>query len=313
VESLIKSGIKFASHTILQPLERRLLDQCKDSYIPPCFIIGAPRSGTSLLYELLVTYYKFSYFSNLANIFFKTPLAVSYIGKPAIERRKGRFESSYGNLHGFAAPSEAGAIWGRWIPEFHYLDQTSNSKHKFLIEAPAIVQSMSWIFSAPFINKNVMHGVHMNLLNVIFPGCVFIEIRRDARANARSIINARVLEAGPKQDKDGWWSVKPRGASKYFGLTPEEQACAQISLLRHDIEDSVNYLGDDRYLMINYEDVCSKTSYTLSVIRDFLMPHCGDLDLRNVTIDNIACSNSTPLADESEIKIQNSLVAHGLD
>lgn len=310
--NILKSVIRGTTHTILQPFESSLLKQSGDAYTPPVFIIGAPRSGTSLLYELMVTNYKFSYFSNLANIFYKSPLAVSYFGKMIINNWEGSSKSNYGTLQGLGAPSEAGAIWGRWIPEFHYLDQTVEFKQKFFSEAPAIINGMQKIFSAPFINKNVMHSVHMKLLDSVFPGCIFIDIRRDDLANVRSIINAKAKGGGPKLDSDGWWSVKPRGAEKYFGLSPEEQACAQISLLRKDIEDSVNYIGHKRYLMITYEDVCGNTEQSLSKIKCFIEQHCGKIIRNDTPVKNLRSVISNPLSDESEEIIKKSLLKHGL-
>ena len=311
--NILKSVIRGATHTILQPLESSLLKQSGDAYTPPVFIIGAPRSGTSLLYELMVTNYKFSYFSNLANIFYKSPLAVSYFGKLIINNWEGSSKSNYGTLQGLGAPSEAGAIWGRWIPEFHYLDQTVEFKQKFFSEAPGIINRMQKIFSAPFINKNVMHSVHMKLLDSIFPGCIFIDIRRNAAANVRSIINAKEKGGGPALDSDGWWSVKPRGAEKYFGSTSEEKACAQISLLRKDIEDSVNFIGSDRYLMVTYEDICDNTEQNLSKIKNFIEQHCNSIIRKDTPVKNLNSATSNPLSDESETIIKRSLLEHGIE
>ena len=44
----------------------------------------------------------------------------------------------------------------------------------------------------PFVNKNVLHSVHMMVLDRIFPGCLFIELNRKPVDNVRSIVQARV-------------------------------------------------------------------------------------------------------------------------
>ncbi len=51
------------------PDETRLLARHPEPIHPPVFIMGPPRSGTSLFYELLVTRYDLAFFSNLAHPF----------------------------------------------------------------------------------------------------------------------------------------------------------------------------------------------------------------------------------------------------
>jgi len=43
----------------------------KQNFYPPIFIVGAPRSGSTLLYQLLAYYYNFSYFTNYSSLFYR--------------------------------------------------------------------------------------------------------------------------------------------------------------------------------------------------------------------------------------------------
>ena len=47
----------------------------------PVFIIGLPRSGSTLLFQLLINNFKFSYFTNLVNVFFRCPVLILKIFK----------------------------------------------------------------------------------------------------------------------------------------------------------------------------------------------------------------------------------------
>jgi len=246
--------------------------------VPPVFIIGAPRSGTTLLYELLVTHYEFSYFTNLANSFQFTPLSVSKLGLCFKRNWSGTQESNFGSVSGVGAPSEAGSIWKRWIPEFGFLDESvAEDRRKSLAEAANVIGALQKVQGAPFINKNVMHSVHIRLLAFAFPGCLFIELRRERKATVRSIVRARKKGGGPALDVDGWWSVRPRGVDLWCGLSLEEQACAQVVMLQKDIEDSFKLIGKKRCLIVNYEDVCKNPSETLRQVAMFVMPVCGEL------------------------------------
>ena len=75
----------------LAPFEIVLLRRAPEPDEPVCFIVGPPRSGTTLLYELLVRCFYFSYFSNLAHRFYRTPVAATRIGRRLIHSWEGTF------------------------------------------------------------------------------------------------------------------------------------------------------------------------------------------------------------------------------
>lgn len=61
----------------------------------------------------------------------------------------------------------------------------------------------------PPVTKNVLHSVHMMVLDWVFPGCVFIELNREPVDNVRSIVRARVQRRWVRPVRL-WFSVKPR-------------------------------------------------------------------------------------------------------
>lgn len=308
LNSQLKAVVRSSVHMLLEPVERRLLDQRESESTPPCFILGAPRSGTTLLYELLVTYYEFSYFTNLANMFYLTPLAVSKLANNFKKNWHGNQKSSFGSIKGIGAPSEAGNLWGRWIPEFGYLDEHDAVARKSLLnESVKVIYAMQKLHHAPFINKNVMHGVHIRLLDMAYPGCLFIDLRRDIKANVRSIVRARKKGGGPPLGSDGWWSVRPRNVERWCGLSMEEQACAQVIMLRKDVEDAFASIGQERRIIVNYEDICRQPKLHMELIVDFLKPVCGGLKRRNSFESEIDLSPSSLLSDEAEERVASAL------
>ena len=301
---MLKSIVRNGVHSILAPMERKLLMQPADKVVPPCFILGAPRSGTTLIYELLVTCYEFSYFTNLANSFYKTPLAVSKLGDHYKRNWHGSRESSFGSVKGLGAPNEAGNLWGRWIPEFDHLDEHDAINRKSLLnESAMVIQAMRRLHHAPFINKNVMHSVHVRLLNAAYPDCMFIDLRREVKANVRSIVRARMKKGGPTLDGDGWWSVRPQNIEPFCDMTQEEQACAQVIKLRRDVDESFAKIGGNRRIIINYEDICLEPESTLKLIAQFLEPACGKLISRYPFPASISQSPSILFSDEIEKRI----------
>lgn len=293
--------IRNAITSSLQPLERYLYSKNHlGATPPPCFIIGAPRSGTTLVYEALTIRYGFAYFSNLAERFYNTPAAATYLGSNLLVKRKSSsFINSYGQVNGWCAPSEGGRIWNRWIPQPYYLpgDHVASLPVE---EMRRIVASISNSFNAPFLNKNVMHSVHIDLLDKIFPGCVFIEVRREPVANIRSIIRARNKNGGPKVDSN-WWSVKPRIWQQYKNSSTEEQACVQVCSLREDIANQINNISQKRLMIVHYEEFCKNPAVVMNNIHAFIKKQLK-CEVKNKTEiqQKFSTAISTSLSAQSE-------------
>ncbi|MBX3489209.1 sulfotransferase [Parvibaculum sp.] len=257
----------------LLPLERMILArQGQNDRWRPIFIVGAPRSGTSLLYELMVARFRFAYFSNLAHRFYMVPIAVTCLGWPVVRRWSGEFRSRYGHIDGWGAPNEAGWIWARWFKTNEWRGREPNAAGAF-DQMRRTIQALSAVFGAPFVNKNVMHSNRIGLMCSIFPGALFIEIKRKETDNVQSIMRARMKEAGPTEDGAGWWSVRPRIADRYIGRDRLTQACAQVLGVSFDIErDSAEYCPGHVFT-VDYEELCRHPEVSLDSIRRFLESH----------------------------------------
>lgn len=271
MKKFLVSAVQLVVHTILRPAEKLLLDRYDGRTPKPVvFVVGPPRSGTTLVYDLLVTKYEFSYFSNFAHRFFRTPAAITLLTKLVGLNWSGSFGSDYGHIRGWSAPNEGGQIWNRWFDDsIGYCD----SGNLLEVDADSIkrtVFAVSEAQSAPFINKNVMHSNRMLLLEAIFPGCLFIEVRRDVCDTVRSIVRAQRKNQGPRLDDNKWWSVRPSCAVSLDDTDSISRGCAQVLGVRYDIERNARALGDNRVLRVNYEDVCENTSQFLQNVQDFL-------------------------------------------
>ena len=87
VISEAKQAVRIGVHRVLQPLETNLRESAAGALeYAPVFIVGPPRTGSTLLYQLLVRRYSFCYISNLLNRFPETPLALAKVSK-TVERQ----------------------------------------------------------------------------------------------------------------------------------------------------------------------------------------------------------------------------------
>lgn len=255
----------------LTPMERSLLSRAAGAAPKAIFIVGPPRSGTTLLYEAMVTRFQFSYFSNIAHRLHKTPAAATQLGSRAVRNWRGEFQSDYGHIAGWGSPNEGGWIWKRWIPEEHSLNE-SHAVNRDIETMRATVGAVANILEAPFLNKNVMHSVHMRLLDAVYPGCLFIECCRDAAATARSIVKARFDEFG-EEGAHQWLSVRPDGWEDFELETPAVQAMAQVMLTHRAIHADAERVGPGRLHSVSYEALCESPETIMSSIRGFLAAH----------------------------------------
>lgn len=248
-------------------IERRLIRYDRDLPYPPIFIIGIPRSGTTLLYQLMTDCFEVAYLSNLMARHYDHPCTVSY----GLSHLNGctpprDFQSSYGETTGWRAPSQGWLFWARWFPgEQAYVGagEISSNSIREMRNTIALIES---IYHRPFVNKNLSLGVRLQPLNEAFPEALFIRIHRDRIDNAQSLLKGRKEYAG---DINNWISVKPLEYSLIRSKDPITQVCEQIYYLEDNINKDISLIGEERCLSLSYAELCGKPREVVKKISEF--------------------------------------------
>ena len=268
VKSITVAAPRVLAMGLLGPLERRRLERVGEARPAPVFIVGPPRSGTTLLYELLATRFRVAYISNLAHRLFRTPCAATALGRRVIERHRGRYRSRHGHVAGWGAPSEGGWIWTRWLPR----DEAASLDHLAMAERDEIrrtIAALQGALSGPFIAKSVAHSVQIPALRSVFPRATFIEMRRNPIENIKSILRYR-RDVAPPHGAEQWRSVRPPGWMSYRNADLVTQACAQLRLTQRAIHDGLALDGTQRRLTVSYEDLCGNPEHELRRVATYL-------------------------------------------
>jgi hypothetical protein len=242
----------------------------------PIFIVGAPRSGSTLLYQLMVDHYDVGY---LANAHCRWP------GGPSIvERRErvlanrpvaGDYTSTYGATSGDAGPSECGAYWYRFFPRTpHHVEQLPEET---LAQIRASVRAFGDVVGRPLVYKNLYATVRMRPLAAALPEALFISISRDVVANSHSLLEGRRKNLG---SYDEWFSVEPPGIEQLRSLPAHEQVLGQIRALEELIESDAQTIGADRFHHVSYEALCADAHGELARIGAFVQQHGTELAVR---------------------------------
>jgi hypothetical protein len=240
----------FGGSALLNFFEKRFLKKYGDDNLAPIFIIGLPRSGSTLLFQVLTSNYKFSFFSNLANVFYKgSSLVLSIFKKQHRKFKLERFDSDYGYTKGFFSPSEGGSIYRDWFGENKKPDKERINK---------TIDAYTKIVKAPFIFKNLNASFHLEAITEIFPNAFFILINRDLRFVCQSIYHTTIHGEGINID----------------GLTREEllenkdplgELAIRLKSFDKEIKEKLSE-NTSNYLQVDYSDLCSSPQKVLEDI-----------------------------------------------
>jgi hypothetical protein len=265
--------LRRALSTPLAALERRLLAAPPGLAAAPLFIISLPRSGSTLLYLLLVQRFRVAYFSNLMAAFPMSPVAVAQLTRRlhGLEPPPG-LESHYGATDGWRAPNQGWRLWNRWFPESldfigpDQLDATS------VAEMRATVAALQRAAETPFVNKWQRHVPRLRALAAAFPEALFVNLTRSPELVAQSILAGRREYLG---DEHAWLSARPRDHARIQGLDPVEQVCLQVFLLDRDLREDIAAIGVDRFLTVAYESLCGNPAEALDHIAAWYLVRSG--------------------------------------
>ena len=142
------------SNFIKKHFEIPLINKHPDSSFVPIFIVGAPRSGTTLVYQALANQIDFSFFTNWVNIFPSSPVfaSIKLSGKLG-NSDLNYFKSNYGLINGINSPSEAGFIFREWFDTSSKESVNSEIIRKFFTHSLVnLVVVFITIYNNTFIN-----------------------------------------------------------------------------------------------------------------------------------------------------------------
>ena len=240
----------------------------------PGFIIGPPRSGTTVIRQVLSAGLRTSYFTNLmaagvSGAGLTLPITTTWLA-----RRMGwfgaqaRFANDHGKIEGAGAPAEGELIWATWFGSRY--DPVTPAElvaeqRAAMYRSVAAVES---IVGAPFVNKTTALSVRIEALCSVFPDAYFLRVRRDPRDTAQSIYLARTSRY------PGWLGARPRECADMEDADMIDQVCAQVVHTERHIDRSALEVGGERFIDVHYRQWCETPLAEFERVRQF-MEHRG--------------------------------------
>jgi hypothetical protein len=256
-----------AKERIEESLILRFAEGIVPQEVPCIFILGSPRTGSTLFFQAIINHFRFHYPTNLLNqSFAETP-----VGGTFFERQLGfddsvPYESSYGKTEGPFGPSEASLLFKHWFGGEHPSETCSCDP------LPGMTDTVSKTFAAlhgmsgcPLLYKNAWNCFRVASLAALFPKAGFVWVRRDIAQAAHSDLAARIHRGGP----DVWNSATPANHLEIRGKPHWEQVVEQQYEYGRRITADFASFCPERSMQIWYEDLCSDPQQTLGRLETF--------------------------------------------
>lgn len=228
----------------------------------PLFIVGAPRSGTSLLYRVLALHPRAAWISNYNRRLTAVPEAalLNRVAARAPDlRRRVWFGREADNAYRYGARRTR---WERCFPQ--PVEGEPLFERRRVLQASAGVgadrgqlrlrSDLERLTRAAgggvLVSKRIGHNLRIPLLAEIFPASRFVVMARDGRAVTRSLLG---VDWWPDTDI-WWWGGTPRDWAA-LGRDPVELAARHWVREVEAIEEGLSGLPRCRVLRVNYESL----------------------------------------------------------
>jgi hypothetical protein len=217
----------------------------------PTFVVGVPRSGTTLTTLVLWRSFRWAYIPERANRHPEFTLLLS--GLSALSRRSdhGEYSNEYGSAGDPAAISDGWELFHRWFPRYDLGQPTRENR---LGELVTLVRSLERLFRAPFLLKNNNNSTRIDALRRVFPDAVWVHVKRDPVDTSLSLLEARRrFGVGVNE----WWSAAPPAYWNRTFRDEVEQVAHQVVGVERGINDGLIGLPALQLIRVSYEDICA--------------------------------------------------------
>jgi hypothetical protein len=239
--------------------ERRLTKEVTAQH-PQVLIVGAPRSGTTLVYQALAAFLNVSCPTNLTAMFPKSSLTAARLHSRLPTSQRPDFSNFYGQTTRLNGPNDAFHLWNRWLGSDRYLpadsisEATARDMNQFLT-------AWTVAFDKPFLNKNNRNAFAIELLAQHLPNASFVVVRRNPMYVAQSLIIARQNVQGDKTK--GWGLQSTSSGASDDPLSYVDDVCRQIVSIDTEMNRQLGTVAAERIVEITYEGFCEDPTYSI--------------------------------------------------
>jgi hypothetical protein len=250
---------------------------------PFIFVFGLPRSGTTLITQLIAYSLDVGYINNLIARFWLAPVHGTRLSKNILGNLKGTsFQSDYARTSELADIHEFGYFWRFWLQKETFADIIHVKEREKSIDWSGLKKALSNVqheFQKPMVFKNIFGSYHLQKLSDELGKVLYVYIERDPLDVAISILNARKKYYS---DLNRWWSYTPVEYDRIKDLDYWEQIAGQIYFLSRYYERVIGESPGIHVIHVAYRELCAHPGKLLGLIQR----RCEDILQYNLDIIN---------------------------
>ncbi len=236
---------------------------------PFLFVYGLPRSGTTLLSQLIAHSLDVGFINNLMARFYLAPLHGIRFSRALFgDQKSTRFSSDYARTTELTDIHEFGYFWRYWLKKETFTGVTRAQEIEKEIDWQGLRLTLANIqheFGKPMVFKNIFGSYHQERLNELLEKVLYIYIKRDILDSAISILEARKKYYS---DLNTWWSYMPVEYEKIKDLNYWEQIAGQVFYLRRYYNRKSRELPN--VIVVEYRHLAENPSSVLEMINEKL-------------------------------------------
>lgn len=286
---------------VLQVRENALYRRAAKPEYPMIFVCGAPRTGTTLVTQVLLNHLPVQYLNNLTAVFPRSPIAANQVFGWLAKRRAVSYSSFYGKSDHFSGPNDALYIWDRWLgnDRGRIRESLTDAERSNMTRFFGAFQTA---YPGPLLNKNNNLNVQANVVADVFDNAYFICMTRDPLYLAQSLYLARLEIHGGADVPYGIHDPNRRSPQDMV-----EDVCRQALFHHRKIHEQQNRLGAERFWIVPYEQFCSQPEALVTRAAEKILGMSIQAHELRKTLAPFAVSNKTRMEPEVFEKIQITL------
>lgn len=233
--------------------------------VPIICIVGAPRSGTTLAYQVLTEAFENNHLTNFSNLVYATPVLGFKIQKKLCLRYINKYSSNHGFVSGLCGEAEGLKFWNYWSKQ--KLEETDSLD---AISLKKLHCRLRKIDNKPFITGYLGLSFSIDLMRNEFKNILFVNLKRDMLSTCYSLYkfygkNNELMSIVPKA------CVKKRYSSKH------EMVVDQIM----QMHKCISIKKDNDFINITYKELCEDPNGILDKIQNKASEMNFKLEIKN--------------------------------
>lgn len=239
--------------------------------LPPLFVLGPARSGTTVMIQAAASCLDLGWISNLAAKFWAAPVTGLTLQQKLLPRHlESSFKSRFGQTDAIQEPHEFGYFWQRHL---QYRDQVAPADPAAMpVDWAGLGDTLKAMLACegrPIVMKSYMLGFFFAQIRAVLPQACFLRVSRDPVSVARSLDQVRAAYGSDVI----WPGVKPA----YWHALADRPRGERLAAQAVDIEaayDAAGLTGDKPgVLHVRYEDFCGDPRAVLDQLSAMLGAH----------------------------------------